>query len=561
MEADEAAAVARWRAFLDAATGEILPARLGKLVKSTGDGVLAAFPDCTLAVAAAFDMHAAIAAPDRAGRPMRLRIGIHIADVYVDTLDVFGDGVNVAARLADLAGEGGGTILSAEARDQITSGLDAAIEDLGEQRLRNRNRAVHAFRAWPPSSDLSLVPPPLRTHGRPSIAVVPFRVLSAEPGHEFLGDGLAEETIAALSSIADFFVVSRLSSMAFRDRNPGVQRIGSILGVQYVLSGSLRASARRAVLLAELADARSGQVLWAERFEGDLLDLFAAQADLARSVAARAGSFVRSRELHHARLSSLDELDAFGLTLRGIERMHRPSRSDFSEARELLQEALQRDPTSAGTHAWLALWHLLRVVLGASDDPQHDAGQARVRSEAALDRDPENALALAVDSHVHAWLAGDLDAAERRVAQALGANGNEPIAWLFQAMVHAWRGRGPQAVQAAGQALSLSPLDPLRYYFLSLAGTAHVVAGDYVRAIELARESLRENQLHTPSLRTLAVACGLAGDREGARQAVTRLRALQPDFTVSAFKARYPGRGSPQAAAFASVLGEAGLPA
>ena len=561
MEADEAGAVGQWRAFLEGLVGSILPARGGRLVKSTGDGVLLAFPDCASAVGAAFDMHRAIAGLDVGERRMRLRVGVHIASVYVATFDVFGDGVNIAARLAELAGGNGGTILSAEARDQITSGLDAEIEDLGEQRLRNRNRAVHAFRAWPPSEDLSTVPPPLRTHGKPSIAVVPFRVLSTEPGHEYLGDGMAEETIAALSGVADFFVVSRLSSMAFRDRTPGVQRIGSVLGVQYVLSGSLRATARRAVLLAELADARTGQVLWGERFDGDLLDLFSAQADIARAVAAKAGSFLRSRELRRAMVSSLDDLDAFGLTLRGIELMHRAERDEFLKAGEAFHRAIARDPTSPTPHAWLAKWHVIRFAMGVSGDPRVDAAAALRHADEALARDAGNALALAVDALVSAWIRRDLDGAERRIAQALAANPNEPLAWLWDATTRAWRGLGESAMASADRALSLSPLDPLKYYFCSLAGTAHMVAASYPRAIELATQSLRENQTHTPSLRTLAISMQLSGDREGARSAVERLRALEPALTVRDFAERYPGRDSPQASRFASALREAGLPA
>jgi len=561
MEADEAGAVGQWRAFMSAASSGILPAHDGRLVKSLGDGILAAFPDCVRAVACAFEMHRELAAIGGQSRSMRIRIGIHIADVYVEAYDVFGDGVNVAARLAELAGAGGGTIISAEARDQITSGLDASIEDLGEQRLRNRRRAVRAFRVWPVSGDPASALPVLRTHGRPSIAVVPFRVLSADVGHEFLGDGLAEETIAALSGVADFFVVSRLSSMAFRDRHPGVQRIGSILGVQYVLSGSLRSSGSRAVLLAELADARSGHVLWGERFEGNLFDMFAAQADLARSVMRRVAPVVRSLELREARITGHSELDAFGLMLRGIELMHRASREDFLRSRVVLAEAIERDPTSSSAHAWMAQWHVFSVSLGVSRDARADAAAATSFADRALQYDPADSLALAVDALVCAWIRRDLDGAERRLAQALAANANEPLAWLWHAMTHAWRGRGDAAVRSAEQSLSLSPLDPLRYYFYSLASTAHVVAERYAEAIDLAEHSLRENQLHTPSLRTLAVALELSGDREGARRAIAQLRKLEPNLTTREFADKYPGRDSPQAAQFAAALHAAGLPA
>lgn len=562
MEADEAGAVGRWRAFMSAATCGILPAHSGRLVKSLGDGILAAFPDGARAVACAFELHRELAAIGGSTRSMRMRIGIHIADVYVEAYDVFGDGVNVAARLAELAGAAGGTIVSAEARDQITSGLDATVEDLGEQRLRNRRRAVRAFRVWPATDAERPGPLPfLHSHGRPSIAVVPFRVVSDSEGHAFLGDGLAEETIVALSKVADLFVVSRLSSMAFRDRTFGVRRIGSMLGVQYVLSGSLRSSGRRAVLVAELADVQSDQVLWGERFDGDLMDMFSAQADLARMVAGRVAPFVRALELRRAKISSPDDLDAFGLTLRGIELMHRASRDDFLQAGDAFDRAIARDPTSAAPHAWLAKWHVMRFAMGIAGNPMAEADAALRHADQALRHDPGDSLALAVDALVCAWIRRDLDAAEHRLGQALLANPNEPLAWLWDGTTRAWRGNGEDAVRSAERALSLSPLDPLMYYFCSLAGTANMVAGRYARAIELAARSLRENQTHTPSLRTLAISLQLSGDNDAAKDAVRKLRVLEPNLTVRDFADRYPGRESAQGPRFAAALREAGLPA
>ena len=561
IEADEEGAIGRWLAFMATVTDGLLPVHGGHLVKSLGDGFLADFPDSARAVACAFAMQQELRSAGETPKRMRLRIGIHVAEVYVEDYDVFGDGVNVAARLAELAGNSGGTILSAEARDQITSGLDASVEDLGEQRLRNRQRAVRAFRVWP-AGDASTVPAPLeRTHGRPSIAVVPFRVLSTDPGHELLGDGLAEETIAALSRVADFFVVSRLSSMAFRDRMPGLRNIGEVLGVRYVVSGSLRIEQGRAALLAELADAVSSQVLWSERLSGSLVDIFAMQTELARAVVGHIAPFVRTLELRRARIAGWEHLDAFGLTLRGIELMHCAARQDFLQAREALERAIARDPTSPTPYAWMAKWYVLRVAIGASTDRAEDAAAAQTFTQHALERDAGDSLALAVDALVCAWMKHDLEMAGRRVEQALAANPNESLAWLWDGTTRAWRGDGDAAVVSAERALSLSPLDPLMYYFCSLASTANVVGERYPRAIELARRSLRENQSHPPSLRTLAVAQELSGDHEGAVQTVDRLRAVEPALTVREFAERYPGRDSAHAGQFAAALRAAGLPA
>jgi tetratricopeptide (TPR) repeat protein len=269
---------------------------------------------------------------------------------------------------------------------------------------------------------------------------------------------------------------------------------------------------------------------------------------------------VRSIELRRARITSFDELDAYGITLRGVELMHRLSQDDFLAARQAFETAIARNPVSPAPHAWLAKWHVMRVVLGASDNAAQDSAAASACAERALACDAEDALALAVDAHVAAWSRHDLDAAERRLAQALAANPNEPLAWLWSAITHGWRGRGAQAVQCSDRALSLSPLDPMIYYFNSLAGLANLVAERYDRAIELSSRSLRENRLHTPTLRTLAAALVLAGRLDEARDTIGALRELEPGLTAGAVAARYPGRDSPHAARLIGALVEAGLP-
>ena len=563
-ERDEERTLEQRRAFFAHATSEVIPTHAGRsLSKILGDGFLAEFPDGVQAARCAFELHQGLARFNAAAAapPLGMRVGIHVAEVIVETFNVLGDGVNIAARLAELANPGE-TVVTAAVRDQLTSGVDASVEDLGEQRLRNRERAVRAFRVWP----VSLAPAGrrdsiARTHGRPSIAVVPFRVLSSDPGHEMLGDGLAEETIGALTRVADLFVVSRLSSMAFRRAPLNLRTIGEMLGVQYVLSGSIQTAHTRALLLAELADARDGRILWSERFQCDLVDAFALQAELARKVVGSVAPFLRSFELRRARITNFEQLDAYEITLRGIELMYRLSREDFLAARGAFETAIERDPVSPTPHAYLANWHLIRIAIGGSENSLRDSEAATACAERALACDADDALALAVDGLVSAWSRHDLDTAERRLGRAIAANPNEPLAWLWNAIVHAWRGRGADAVQSADRALSLSPLDPMIYYFNSLASTANLVGERYERSIELARRSLRENCLHTPTLRTLAVAQVLSGRLDDARDTVSRVRELEPGLTVGAFRARYPGRDSPQFEKFAAALRAAGLPA
>ena len=297
MERDEERTVERCRTFLAHATSQIVPTHAGRsMLKVPADGFIAEFPDAAQALRCAFELHADLARfnTHRDAAPLGMRAGIHVAEVIVEAFNVLGDGVNLAAGLAELANPGE-TVVSTQARDQLTSGVDASVEDLGEQRLRNRSRAVRAFRAWPPAQTRVWTPSAaVQAHGRPSIAVIPFQLRSDDPRFESIGDGLADDTIAALSRMADFFVVSRLSTMAFRHAPIGVRRIGEMLGVQYVLSGSVQIAYPRALLVAELADARDGRIVWSQRFQGDVADVFALQVELARKVVQSLAPFVRS---------------------------------------------------------------------------------------------------------------------------------------------------------------------------------------------------------------------------------------------------------------------------
>jgi tetratricopeptide (TPR) repeat protein len=270
---------------------------------------------------------------------------------------------------------------------------------------------------------------------------------------------------------------------------------------------------------------------------------------------------VRSLELKKARITNFEQLDAYAITLRGVELMHRLAPEDFIQARTAFQTAIARDPVSPRPHAWLAKWHVLRVAVGASEKPAQDGAEASACAERALACDADDALALAVDAMVAGWTRHDLDAAERGLANALAANPNEPLGWLWRGLTHTWRGNGQEAIQCSDRALSLSPLDPMMYYFNSLAGMANLIGESYERAIELSTRSLRENRLHTPTLRTLAAAYMLSGRTGEAQQAMSTLCELEPTLTAGALRARYPGRESPQAGRFIGALVEAGLPA
>jgi TolB-like protein/Tfp pilus assembly protein PilF len=495
-----------------------------------------------------------------AEKRIHVRIGINLADVIADEIDLYGDGVNLAARLMALGGPQE-IIISAAVRDQLTDGLGVTIADLGEQRLKGVSRPVRAFRAGPPGPLPGASGDRVRRSGdRPSIAVLPFRNLSRDPAHDFLGDLIAEDVIGDLSRLTDLFVISRLSTTPFRDRPYEPRSVANLLGVRYVLSGTLQTSGTRLRLTSELTEAEGDHVIWSERFDGSLEDIFELQDRLSKDIARRVVPYVHQLELQRARSKRPESLTAYELTLRAIDHFHRSSNQDMDQARILLEAAIQADSAYVTPYAWLAHWYVRRVGQGWSDDPRRDKVAANGYADAALHRDPTDPLALTVFGLVTGYLNKDLDSAILHFDRALTINPSASSAWVWSTSAYAWHGNGEEAVRRSGRAMELSPFDPLMYTFNSIAGTAHAVAGDYDKAIEFCRRSLRQNRMFASTHRILAISLALSGRVEEARIAASELLQREPTLTVGGFLQRYPGSASAQASIFGEALAVAGVP-
>lgn len=556
--------IGRWRAFVAAVVDDELPRARGRLVKHTGDGMLVEFESVIDAVLCALAMQSRVergnAGLDRT-QQIHLRIGIHVADVMADDIDLYGDGVNLAARLMSLGGPRE-VVISAAVRDQLADGLDVSVEDLGERQLKGVARPVRAFRAWP--VDAAPVPAPggvRRLCDRPSIAVLPFRNLARDPAHEFLGDLLADDVIGHLSRLTDLVVISRLSTAPFRDRLYEPRSVAEVLGVRYVLSGSVLAAGTQLQVIAELTEADVGRVIWSDRIRGAMTDIFELQEALAVDIARRVVPYLRQFELQRARAKSADSLTAYEWMLRAIDHLHGSSRQDLDTARRMLEAAVAADPAYAAPHAWLARWHVLRVGQGWSPDRSADAAEANRHAAAALARDANDPWSLAVHGLVCGYLNKDLATAIGDFDRALAINPSAASAWAWSTAAYAWLGRGDEAVARAHRAPELSPLDPHLYLFTSLASTAHAVAGSYEQAIELCRRSLRENRMYASTHRLLVISLALAGRLDEARLAAVDLLALEPGLTVGRFRERYPGSASAHCGAFCAALAQAGIPA
>lgn len=563
MQADEAGVIERWRRFVNEVRTRLLPAHQGRMVKSLGDGLLLEFVHALPAVQTAIDMHLAIQRQNQ-GRErdawMQLRIGAHVADVVIDGDDIYGSGVNLASRLASLAGPGE-TVASAELRDGLTDGLDASIEDLGECYVKHLEQPVRAYRIGPAGALPVVLPAaaPLAPL-RPTVAVIPFATQGSEAEHWVVGEVLADEIIASLSQTQSLNVISRMSTTVFSQRAAAASEIAAVLGANYLLSGRAIVSGRHLRVIAELSELPGGRVVWADRLLGDIGGLWAADEALISTIVLQVSGAILQHELERAETHALPSLRSYSLMLGSIALMHRSSAAEFDSARRMLDHLIDRDRRHARPHAWLANWYALRVTQSRSDAPQSDTQQAFASAQRALERDPRCALALAIDGVLHLNLHKDVLTARERLDAALESNPNEALAWLFRGILHAFAGEGEPAEQASARALSLSPVDPMRHYYDSLAATAALGAQHYPRAIELAQRSLRANRMHPSTYRALAIAQSMAGQHEQAQRSVAQLLQLTPGYTAGQFRVVSGFSAGPLGGVFADALREAGLP-
>jgi class 3 adenylate cyclase/tetratricopeptide (TPR) repeat protein len=563
MQADEAGVIDRWRRFVNLVRTQVLPVHGGRMVKSLGDGLLLEFATVPSAVQAAIDIQAAIGRPigDRPeAERMQLRIGVHFAEVTSDEHDIYGTGVNLAARLTTLAGPGE-IVASAQTRDALADGLDASVEDLGDCYMKHIDAPVRAFRVGPPGR-LPVIAPAAPEPGptRPTVAVIPLRMLGPQAEHQLIGDALADEIIAALSKTQALNVTSRMSTTVFKGRPDTPAQIAMHLGANYLISGSVQVSGQQLKVMIELVEAPGGRIVWADRLLGDLRAVWAAEDSMIATIVSEVGAAVMQHELQRASSHALPTVKSYSLLLGAIALMHRSSPAEFDTSKAMLDHLIERDRRHARPYAWLANWHALRVTQSRSDTPQVDIQLAFEHAQRALDRDPQCALALAIDGVLQLNLRKDIATARQRLDAALESNPNESLAWLFRGILHGFAAEGVPAEQASARALMLSPVDPMRHYYDSLASTAALGAGHYARAIELAERSLRVNRMHPSTYRSLAIAQSMSGLHDKARASVAELLKLTPSYTVSQFRAVSGFAMGPLGDVFTQAFRSAGLP-
>jgi len=538
MEQDEHGFIQRWHRFVQEATQNILPPLGGRMHKSLGDGLMLEFSNAAQSIRAAEQLQA-LCTHINAGLPenqrMMLRVGAHMAQFVADQYDIYGADVNLTARITTLAGPGE-IVVTSRLRDHLTHGLDADLEDLGECHLKHVKEPVRAFRVGQ-AGPAPVLPPSAEHDMRPTVAVIPFDTRYSTPEHFVIGELIADGVIAQLSRTAALRVISRLSTSPFRGRSSALLEVQSHLAASFVLSGNYVTSDKRILIMAELADARTHAVIWTERLSGDTDDLLQIESELLNALATSTARAVIDTQTERSLVQPMPHLDSSALLLGGISMMHRASVREFERSRQVLDVLVERHARIAAPRAWLAKWHVMKVIRGLSDSPRKDTQLALEQTKRALDSEPENALTLAVEGYAHCQLLSDVDLANERLAHAFRANPNEPMAWLFKSVVSSMWGSTTDAVMEAEFARALSPIDPLAYFFDLLTASALLADNAHERAIEFAGKSLHVNRHHSPTLRVLLTAQTELGLIEQARKTLGALLREEPELTVSAYLA------------------------
>ena len=560
MEQDEQEFIRRWQSFVGFVQ-QRLPAEGGRIHKSLGDGLMLEFSDAQGCIRAALAMRDWFV---RANEPLppedqvQLRIGAHVAGFVADAYDIYGTDVNLAARIAALAGPGE-IVISAALREHLGGQAGIELQDLGTCHLKHVKEPVHAFRIGQAGRAPVVPLRRLATHSLcPTIAVLPFG-MQAALADGLSGEALADDIVAALAGSEHLQVVSRLSTAHFGAEKVDFEEVRRALGAHYVLAGRGRGGAANLSLYVELADVSTGHVAWAQTFHGPLREAELGEGRLMRQVVAAVHSAVLSHELDRSRDLALPALEGHTLLLSSIGLMHRLAPADTERARAMLEHLIERGRGQPAPHAWLAHLHVLRLRQLGAGQAGNDAEQARQQAASAVQCDPGSVRALAVQGQAWLYAAQDADGAQECYAQALSARPDDALALALQAELRALQGLGAAALELAERALASLPLEPMRYLFDGIGALAALVAGETRTALACARRAVERNPHYLPAWRTLVVAQVLEGRLDEARHTAARLAARQPGSGTSSWAQPLPAL-SGVAALFAEALQQASPP-
>jgi adenylate cyclase len=538
MEVDEAGTLARLKTHRIELIDPAIAKNRGRIIKTTGDGMLVEFHSVVDAVVCAAEIQRRMARRNADVSPARwiqFRIGINLGDVIVDEDDIFGDGVNVAARLETLA-EPGGICVSAAVCDQVGGRLeDVVFEDLGEQSVKNITRPIRVFRVRleqnagiaPEGAKDAAVP--TANAKKPSIAVLPLVNMSGDPEQEFFADGLTEDIITELSRFHDLLVISRNSTFVYKGKAVKVQEVAREFGVDYVLEGSVRKAGDRIRVTVQLIDAETDRHIWAERFDRELEDIFAIQDEMTRAIVATLQGRVEAATHDRAKRKPTDNMVAYECVLAAKVLHHRSTRADNAQAQELLDRALALDPNYAHAHAWKACVLGQTWVYDWCGDRDATFQQVAAELEVSLALDDN-------DSDVHRILAAlnlnrdDHDKAAYHQERALALNPNYDLVVVQQGELLTWLGRPEEGIDWIRKAMRLNPYHPERFW--SHLGRACYCAEKYAEAAEAFSRLTRPDHTHHAFL---AATFAQMGNAVAAAAHAAEVLKREPKFSVAAY--------------------------
>ena len=531
------------RAILDRIIGD----HRGRIANTAGDSVLAEFGSAVDAVQCAVKAQTALAEANSSLAPdhrIHFRIGIHIGDVMVRAGDLFGDGVNIAARLQTLANPGA-VCISGATYDQVRKVLPMTFVDLGGQRVKNIQEPVRAYQVGVQSETREAAParvaetespPPLPD--KPSIAVLPFQNMSGDPEQEYFADGMVEEITTALSRFKWLFVIARNSSFTYKGKAVNVKQVGHELGVRYVLEGSVRKASGKVRITGQLIDTVTGAHMWAERFERDLTDIFALQDEVAVAVVSAIQPKLVQTEIAMASRRRPENLTAYDFYLRALQHFYLTTREGIAEGIRLAHRALELDPRFGLVAALAGALHLNNVLWGYAIHPQFDRKEAIRLFRLALSIDDGDPDTLALAAFISAFIVGDPESEIEMADRAVALNPNSFQAWNGRGWVYKIAGLPEEAVESFEHAVRMSPVDPRLYRTFLGMGMAFIELGRFDEAIVAGRKAQRRNASFSPAYRCLASAFAHLGRDTEAREAAARVLETDPAFTISSWIAR-----------------------
>jgi adenylate cyclase len=517
----------------------------GRIVKTTGDGMLVEFASVIDAVRCAVAVQQAM--PERntdvgADSRIELRIGINLGDVIIEGDDLYGDGVNIAARLEALA-DAGGVFVSNTVHDQVRDRLPFTFEDLGEQQVKNIARPVRVYRVRDggaaPKGSSAPATPVLPLPDKPSIAVLPFANMSGDPEQEYFVDGMVEEIITALSRIRWLFVIARNSSFTYKGHAVDVKQVGPELDVRYVLKGSVRKASGRMRITAQLIDALNGAHLWTDRFDGSLTDVFDLQDEVALAVAGVIEPTLQAAEVRRSAGRPTDDPTAYNLFLRALPIYSSLSKEGVGLALELLERALELDPGYGPAVSFAARCHLRFYLDGWATDLEMHCARASDLARRALQMARDDPVVIADAAYVLAELGENIEAMIALIDRALALNPSYARGWFRSGAVRVHAGEADLAIEHVETSLRLSPRERLGAPF-SVIGSAHFFAGRFGEAAPKLLVAIQEHPAHPWPFRFLASCYAHMGRLDEARDIIERLRAFAPVVVPSHIPWRKP---------------------